>query len=719
VNDGAEKDITILLGDGPNLVAVTGETGSGKSLLVAKVADLVSGGKATLSSVPSDTDENNTSSALVEMVLRLSEPHLSLVQRSLTAIGLDPKLLFDAETGDSMKTLTLTRELVVAEEKLKSTCAINGHAVSLNGLRTVASPLLAIVDASAAAAALAKQNSRMSIIDTAVPDPIVSYARLTKQEYCSCRGYRQGLEKELSNRMLPVSISDVDDDNDKDIELLQHWVDELDAFEARMTRFCAAVESPAMTAGSNFADAASALWSTSWFDVVSSNDIDDEEAITSALYTNILDFREAVKSLDQQLEAARHARDVLSSLSSAESAITALQRARNHLFDAAGNEHSESAVSLSAEKSHDLLNSVEEALKACTKSLEDETTGLVSLLQSLRQSVSISMEDIDILLADWNTLARKHGMSPFTLPACHQALRAELDGNVEAHRLLPEAITKEKKAREKFEAACSMLTSARQQVAKQLSLAVSQRMPSLGMDGSTFSADLQANTRKCTDLSVYGSNTRLGTDSIDFLLLHGTTNDKLRDTGTSESVNSRERGGKVHVVASSGEKARILLAIECELPGSIGAANRARALCDLETKDSQVRFDHEQSMAPPVSVIYDEIDAHVGGRAAVAMANMLADQSRVRGNSRSKSQVVSITHSPSVAAIADMHILVQRQNSSNGKRGHVPVRATVIDGAQRRKELARTASGDLAPDEAEIFADALLRDGAKRREMAP
>lgn len=715
VNEGSGKVITISLGAGPNLVAVTGETGSGKSLLIAKVADLVTGGKATSTSVPSNTDNphSNTSSAGVEMVLRLSEPHISMVQRSLAAIGLDPEMLFDSETDDLLGTLTLRRELVVAEQRLKSICTINGHTVSLNGLRTVASPLLAIVDASAAAAALAKQNSRMSIVDTAVPDPIVSYARLTKAEYRKCRGYRQNLEKELSNRLLPVSISDVDDE-DKDIELLQHWVDELDAFEARMARFCTAIESPTMS-GCNLAAAASTLSSSSWFDDASSESIDNEAAFSSALYTNILDFREAVKSVDQQLEAARNACDALSSLSSAESAITALQRTRNYLFDATVNEHSESAVASSAEKSHDLLNSVEEALKACIKSLDDERTGLVSVLESLRASVDISIEDIDIIIADWNTLARKHGMLPFSLPACHKALRAELDGNVEARTLLPEALAKEKEALEKFEAACGMLTSARQKVAKQLSLAVSQRLPSLGMEGSTFLADLQASTRKCTDASVYGSNARLGTDSIDFLLLHRTAYGKSGEAVTSAPRKPRDGGGKLDVVASSGEKARILLAIECELPGSIGAANRARASDDLESKDLQIRTDYDLMVAPPVSVIYDEIDAHVGGRAAVAVANMLADQSRARPNRDVKSQVVSITHSPSVAAIADMHILVQRQDSSNGERGHVPVRVTVIDGAERRKELARMASGDLAPDEAELFADALLRDGAKRR----
>ena len=710
VDEGSEKYITISLGAGPNLVAVTGETGSGKSLLIAKVADLITGGKATSTSVP-----NNTDSAVVEMVLRLSEPHISMVQRSLSAIGLDPGTLFDSKADDSMGTLTLRRELVVAEKRLKSICTINGHTVSLTGLRIVASPLLAIVDASAAAVALAKQHSRMSIIDTAVPDPIISYARLTKAEYRKCRGYRQKLEQELSNRVLPVSILNEDGDDDKDIELLQHWVDELDAFEARMTRFRTAVEIPTISA-CHLAAVANTLSSSSWFDDASSVNVDNEAAFSSALYSNILDFREAVKRVDQQLEAARNAYDALSSLSSVESAITALQRTRNHLFDATANEHSESAVALSAEKSHDLLNSVEEALKACRKSLDDDRTGLISVLESLRASVDISIEDIDIILADWNTLARKHGMSPFALPACHKALRAELDGNVEARTLLPEALAKEKEALEKFEAACSILTSARQKVAKQLSLAVTQRMPSLGMEGSTFLADLQTNTRKCTDVSVYGSNARPGTDSIDFLLLHRTVGGTSAEAVTPAPGRPHDRaGGNLDVVASSGEKARILLAIECELPGSIGASNRARALEDFESKDSQIRTDYDQALAPPVSVIYDEIDAHVGGRAAVAVANMLADQSRERPNRRVRSQVVSITHSPSVAAIADMHILVQRQNSRK-ERGLVPVRVTVIDGAERRKELARMASGDLAPDEAEVFADALLRDGAKRRD---
>ena len=684
-------------------MAVTGETGSGKSLLIAKVADLLTGGKVTSATVK----RGDAGQTFVEMCLRLSEPHVSMVQQSLISTGLQPTLL-KSTSESSLRTLLLRRELVLEEERIKSICSVNGQEVSLLGLRTISRPLLAVVDAAAAAAALAKQNPRMSIIDTAVPSPVLSYAWLTRTEYRKCRGYRQRLENELSNRMLPVSMSG-DKDGDKDIELFQHWIDELDAFQERITAFCASIGGQA-TSGSNLAIAAERLSATSWFDDTRSDDFSDGESFSSALYMNLVEFREAVKNVEKQLEAARNARDTLSSLSSSESAITALERARNRLFDATGSEQSNSPLSSAAEKTHDLLNKVEQALKACTASLEDDRRGMLSMLETMRGSIRVSLEDIDIILGDWNTLARKHGMTPFALPACHKALRSELDGNVEARQLLPDAILAESEALAKFQAACSMLTSARQKVAKQLSIAVSRRLPSLGMEGSTFCADLHAATRKCTDVSAYSANARLGIDSIDFLLLHGTSNE-AHAVKTKESSN---KGGQVDVVASSGEKARILLAIECELPGSIGAVNLATSRNDTGIDVALEQINGGASVAPPVAVIYDEIDAHVGGRAAVAMANMLADQSMKKNDNNVRGQVVSITHSPSVAAIADMHILIQRLD---GKEGKTPVRASVIHGTERRKELARMASGDLAPDEAETFANALLRDGAKRRKL--
>ena len=110
----------------------------------------------------------------------------------------------------------------------------------------------------------------------------------------------------------------------------------------------------------------------------------------------------------------------------------------------------------------------------------------------------------------------------------------------------------------------------------------------------------------------------------------------------------------------------------------------------------------EARQIPPVAVIYDEIDAHLGGRAAVAMAKMLSEQS---------GQIISITHSPSVAAAAKTHLVVQK-SAIDDKHA---VQVTRADFEKRRKELARMASGDLASSEAERFADALLRNGLSMR----
>jgi DNA repair protein RecN (Recombination protein N) len=110
-----------------------------------------------------------------------------------------------------------------------------------------------------------------------------------------------------------------------------------------------------------------------------------------------------------------------------------------------------------------------------------------------------------------------------------------------------------------------------------------------------------------------------------------------------------------------------------------------------------------------MAVVYDEIDAHVGGHAAVSVANMLVDQSR------SGQQVIAITHSPSVGAVADTHLVVRCRddNDSNVRRNIMnEISVDCVTGSERRKELARMASGNLALEEAEVFAEALIRDAA-------
>jgi DNA repair protein RecN (Recombination protein N) len=300
-------------------------------------------------------------------------------------------------------------------------------------------------------------------------------------------------------------------------------------------------------------------------------------------------------------------------------------------------------------------------------------------------------------------------LQPYSLPNCHMSMREELDGNVEAMKLLPEAKEKEEIARADYSRACRVLSDARKEVAVKLSQSVSNILPSLGLDGSTF--HVQLSTRSGGFEDPYYSTDAVGVDVAEFQLIHNESANGVVNGGSSVSGKLELSSG-----ASSGEKSRVLLAIETALPGSIGST------CNSFSSSTEHAPGQQDAKLLPIAIIYDEIDAHVGGRAAVTMAKLLADQSRV-GRSRDGgmksergSQIIAITHSASLAAIADRHIVVERCSNRGSK--FAPVRTYVVDGSSRRREIARMASGDLAPDEAEKFADALIRDAILHREMS-
>ena len=667
------------------------------------------------------------------IVLKLSEPHLSATMNLMQEIGLDPALVSDT-IKDGEATLQLTRMIIENETKgkvkrqLKSICKVNGKLVTLKTLKTVVTPLIAIVDATAAGAALKDPKSRMAIIDTGVKSSTLLRAREAKKAYRNSRQYRERLEKELANRVLPSSFSSGLDDNDT--AMLQHWVDEIDAFEAKMDSFQDSMlssggtasllkdeeldlddegENESISGGVSFKEILKRFASSSW----TSDATKDYEVVTinDSNYSCLLDLRNGVRRLDDQLTAAQASCDILSSLSMRGSAAYALERSRNYLYDVANGDGS-NEIAKATEKSHELLNHLEDALNACNKFMADDPKGLVSTLEKLRQSIFLSVEDIDAIIADWGGLCRKHGINTFSLPSLQRSLQQELDGNVEAKLELPKARKAEDDALREFKEACENLSHERHILASKLSTSVTERIKSLGMEGSTFQVGLETNVYECTDSAGFSDNSILGLDAVAFYILHrqvvnGATNEAGKgDLPVTGRSNNDERGGKLDVVGSSGEKARILLAIETDLPGSIGAC------CSKPTADLI-----PSTQIAPVAVVYDEIDAHVGGRAAVALAKLLSDQTRKSPDNHSaKAQIISITHNPAVAAVADRHLVIHKLPMGNSLNGRVEVIAKSVIGACRLEELARMAAGDLAGDEGLRFAEALLREGTLHRE---
>jgi DNA repair protein RecN (Recombination protein N) len=95
------------------------------------------------------------------------------------------------------------------------------------------------------------------------------------------------------------------------------------------------------------------------------------------------------------------------------------------------------------------------------------------------------------------------------------------------------------------------------------------------------------------------------------------------------------------------------------------------------------------------TMVFDEVDAGVGGRAAVQIGRRLARLARNR-------QVIVVTHLPQVAAYADVHLMVD----STGRDGASGVQR--LDGDDRVAELARMLAGLGESDTARAHARELL-----------
>jgi DNA repair protein RecN (Recombination protein N) len=108
---------------------------------------------------------------------------------------------------------------------------------------------------------------------------------------------------------------------------------------------------------------------------------------------------------------------------------------------------------------------------------------------------------------------------------------------------------------------------------------------------------------------------------------------------------------------------------------------------------------------PVPTLVFDEVDSGVGGKAAVEVGRRLARLART-------SQVLIVTHLPQVAAFADRHVMVEKnddgQITTSGLR--------VLDDAGRVGELARMLAGLEGSTSAKAHARELLDLAAAERE---
>ena len=144
------------------------------------------------------------------------------------------------------------------------------------------------------------------------------------------------------------------------------------------------------------------------------------------------------------------------------------------------------------------------------------------------------------------------------------------------------------------------------------------------------------------------------------------------------ATNAGEPLKPLHEIASGGEMSRVLLALKVSVEE--GAARGKRK--------TQV----------PRTLVFDEIDIGIGGRAAEAVGQKLKALSKAQ-------QVLCITHLPQIAAFADQHFLIEKR--AQGGRTKTSVR--LLENADRTEEIARMLSGATVTDTSLRHAEQMIK----------
>jgi DNA repair protein RecN (Recombination protein N) len=105
----------------------------------------------------------------------------------------------------------------------------------------------------------------------------------------------------------------------------------------------------------------------------------------------------------------------------------------------------------------------------------------------------------------------------------------------------------------------------------------------------------------------------------------------------------------------------------------------------------------------PDTLIFDEVDAGIGGSAAIAVGQALAELGR-------RHQVLVVTHLAQIAALADAHLVVSKQQADERTTTHI----TTVSGAARVDEVSRMLSGQVDSPTARRHAEELLAGNAQQ-----
>lgn len=313
----------------------------------------------------------------------------------------------------------------------------------------------------------------------------------------------------------------------------------------------------------------------------------------------------------------------------------------------------------SARKLVSRMETIDAAVGDWARSVDDAVVPLRELAAQVRhyrdqvEANPARLAEIEQRLDRLQRLTKKYGGSLDAVLVLQESLRAQLDQLDTAETQLQELTRAVEEGRRKLSDVSERLTRKRVDAAKTLTASVTKELGALRMERTRFAVEV---SRVAGD-EPYGQT---GQDAVEFVF----------------SANPGEPLKSIAKVASGGELSRVMLALKTILA---------------------------ESDRVPV-LIFDEVDAGVGGAVAEVMGARLRDLSRHH-------QVLCVTHLPQVGSQAHAHYVVEKQVRQ--KRTVTQVRQ--LTSKEREEEIARMLAGVTVTKSARAAAAEMIESARDRR----
>ena len=358
---------------------------------------------------------------------------------------------------------------------------------------------------------------------------------------------------------------------------------------------------------------------------------------------------------DAKLEAEKRV------LANSERILSAAMGAYDALYE--GNVSASALIRSAARQLEDLAR-IDEKFRESLAQLDSARITVEDIGQTLRdyaEDVEASpdrLAEVEDRLAALDRLKRKYGPTLDEVIATGDELERKLNEMENKDEVLRKLRTELAQAADRYLEAARSLSRHRYEAARKLEKQVESEVNELAMK-ARFKVEVAGSDEE-------GNWTTRGFDAVQYLI----------------SANAGEPLGPIEQIASGGELSRVMLALKTTIEA--GVPGRARA--------------HAAKGGGQRTLVFDEIDSGIGGRAAEAVGKKLKQLAATK-------QVLCITHLPQIASFADQHFLIEKKETAG--RTKTSVRRLETD--ERTKELARMISGAKLTDTSLAHAEQMLK----------